>query len=187
MGIESAARPAVKVTLVNLRTMEEQPVLANPTELETAIDVGWNNLIVPGLSHEPMQYKNTGNVGFTLTLECSEFDFDSIVLDDHERFLTSLCYPEYDANSILEGAPPRVLVVWPKVLSMQIVVMSLRIKRTQFASDGRALRFVATVAVAEIRDVRLSAGDVRTQGLRRSTSSSSGTTPTGTGNGSTES
>jgi hypothetical protein len=111
-------------------------------------------------------------------------------MDDFERFLESLCYPDFAANGILEGAPPRILIVWPKVLSMQVVVKgTFSLKRTQFASDGHCTRFTATLPVSEIRDGRLSAADVRTQGLRRSaasisTPSSGGGTGTGNASGS---
>ena len=185
------ARPHVRVTLCNVRTMEEQPALANPTELETTIEVGWNKLAVPGLSHEVMQYKNTGNVGFPLTIECSEFDYSAEVMDDFERFLESACYADYQPNGILEAAPPRLLIVWPKVLSMLIVVESLSIKRTQFAAeDGRTLRYTASIKVTEIRDARITAADVRAQGLRRSAASppkgpASGGTGSGGASGST--
>jgi hypothetical protein len=186
MSIESAARPHVKVTLVNMRTMEEQPVLANPQDLETALEVNWNNLVVPGLSHEILQYRNTSNVSFPLALECTEFDFSREVMDDFERFLEACCYPDYGAQGILQGAPPNILIVWPKVLSMTVVIKSFNVKRTQFAADdGRCIRYTANLKVEEKRDGRLGASDVRARGMRRSAagqgSLSSADRGTGTG------
>lgn len=182
MTIEATAAAPVRMTITNLRTGETQTVMANPRELELAFDVGWNDLEVPGQSHTPLQFKNVGNVGFPLELYCSEFMNDRITLDDHSRFLQSLCYPDYDASNVLEGAPPRVLIVWPNVMSLTVIFRSFSIRYTHFAlDDGRPIRFTASVKVSEIRDMRLSAADVRAQGFRRGASASTGATPTSGG------
>lgn len=172
------ARTPIRMSIANLRTGETQDVLANPNEIEVAIDVGWNELEVPGMSHTPLQFKNVSNASIPLEFYCSEFMHGRDTLDDHSRFLQSLCYPDYDANSVLEGAPPRVLLVWPNVLSMTVVFRSLSIRFTHFSvEDGHPIRFTASAKVSEIRDVRLSSADVRAQGLRRGSSSTVGSTP----------
>lgn len=179
-ALETVARNPVRVTIANLRTGETQPVMTNPEQIELVIDVGWNELEVPGQSHVPLQFKNVSNTTFPLDLYCSEYmDAGKLnSLDDHSRFLQSLCYPDYDANNVLEGAPPRILVIWPNVLSMTVVIRSLGIKYTHFSiEDGHPTRFTAAVKVSEIRDVRLSSADVRAQGFRRGQSASTGSTP----------
>lgn len=180
MTLETVARTPVRMTLANLRTGETQPVMANPDQIELAIDVGWNELVVPGQSHEPLQFQNVKNTSFPLDLYCSEYMDQGKInsLDDHSRFLQSLCYPDYDANNVLEGAPPRILVIWPNVLSMTVVIRSLAIRYTHFSiEDGHPTRFTASAKVSEIRDVRLSSADVRAQGFRRGQSASTGSTP----------
>lgn len=177
-SLEAALVQPVRVSITNLRTLETKEVLANPRELEIAVDVEWTEQKVPGLSHVPLQYENTGNVGFPLELYLSEYQYSKEVVDDWRNFLWAFAYPDYDASDILEGAPARMMIVWPNVLSLTCVLRSIRMKHVSFALDGRATRSIATIQTNEIRDVRIGASDVRAQGVRRAQATSAGSTPT---------
>jgi hypothetical protein len=125
--------------------------------------------VVPGMSHQPLQFINTGNLTFPLDLYARAFSFqDRVAIEDFRRFLHSLCYPKGDAGTIDDKTPPRVLMVWPHVWSITCVVTSLKIVATSFAIDGRISRYMATVSLEEIRDGRLTSEDVRRHGTRRS-------------------
>lgn len=170
MSFAVAVAQPTRMTIGNLRTGETQEVFFNPTELQKQLSVNWTRQRVPGLPHEPLQYQNTSNLQVTLELYCQATDRaeDADLIDDFERFLMSLCYPSASADSIATGAPPRVLVVWPNVMSFQAVVAgNVQFRHTQFATDGRSLRYTATLPLEEIRDFRLTSEDVRRQGTRR--------------------
>lgn len=167
---ELAATPA-RMHLVDLSTGEDLEVFFNPEQLEEELQVAYARLTVPGLSHQPLQYTNTGNQGVTLDLYArGNTPGERVLIEDFRRFLQSLCYPRGNAGTIDDGAPPRVLFVWPLVWTWTCKVTSLRITSTQFSQDGRISRYVASVTLEEIRDVRLTSDDVRRHGTRRSAS-----------------
>jgi len=165
----STATPA-RLHLVDLRTGEDLEVQFNPEQLELVVGPVWKRLEVPGLPHQPQQYVGTTNAAFTLDLYCmghtTQFRQS---IEDFERFLLSLCYPSEGADSVANGAPPRVLVVWPRFLSMTCIVGGpVNFRHQRWALDGGVTRYMASVPLEEIRDVRLTSEDVRRVGLRRS-------------------
>lgn len=84
-----------------------------------------------------------------------------------ENFFQSLCYPEAGAGTVRRGAPPRVIVVWPKYLSMTCVVTDWRTTVERFNVAGDPVVLQHKLGLEEIRDVRLSSSDVLTAGWRR--------------------
>lgn len=166
-----AVAPPARMHLVNLATSEDLEVFFNPEQLEEQLGVDYARLGVPGLSHKPLQYSSTGNHGVNLDLYArAHTEQDRVLIEDFRRFLLSLCYPVGDAGSIDDGAPPRVLFVWPLVFNFTCVITNLRIVSSQFAKEGRISRYMATVSIEEIRDFRLTSEDVRRHGTRRSPS-----------------
>ena len=61
MGIELAGSRPPRCTLVNVETAESIDCLFNPTQLTEKVQVNWNRLTVPGLSHQVLQFQSTGN------------------------------------------------------------------------------------------------------------------------------
>ena len=61
MTIASAVARPPKCVLVNVSTAESIECLFNPTELTEKVEVNWSRLAVPGLSHQVLQFQNTGN------------------------------------------------------------------------------------------------------------------------------
>lgn len=154
----------------------------NPVALEKVIKVHWNKLPVPGLSHQRHQYHHTENVQFKFDLQ-----FEALQITLHTkgqsavrgfdgpngigtaaRFIESLCYPAGDAQSVQDGAPPRVLFFWPNFLSITCVVAEEHWKTTMFAQDGTPRRQTCSLTLEEIRDTRLTSSDVLRKGDRRS-------------------
>ncbi len=160
-----------RMSIANMRTGESIEVFFNPTELEKRFSVNWNRQKVPGLSHEPLQFSNVGNLQCPLELYAHAIDGESDTTElilDFENFIMSLCYPSENGDSIVNGAPPRVLFVWPNVASFQAVITGdVSFKHTQFAFDGYSLRYMATITIEEIRDTRISSEEVRVRGARR--------------------
>lgn len=171
MGLEGIQPPSV--VFVNLRTGEEREMPFMPTEFTEQIAVAFVRKTVLGMSHEPAQYSNTGNY----TLQGLEFFFrgtpaydgdDAMeAFQESRKFLMSLCYPSETSASITGGGPPRVLFVWPKMISLTCHLEQLQIKHEKFNIEGVTMLGRATVNLMEIRDVRLTSEDVRAHGTIR--------------------
>ena len=169
MGIETAARRPARMSLANLATGESIEAQFNPSGLEESLEVNWTRQVVPGLSHQPLQFVHTGNDKFNLELLFEALEatgLDDLLLA--RRFLQSLCYPRRGAQDVIGGAPPRVLFVWPTIASLTTVITSLAFKYERFNVAGTPTRFTVKVSLEEIRDVRLFADDVLRSGTRRS-------------------
>lgn len=164
----------LRMSIRDLNTTEVQEVQFNPTDLEEAISVEWARLKVPGLSHEILQYDHTGNLKIgpiVLTFDALGEGWSVDRLDDMRRFFHSVCYSKKGAQSVREGEATRVLLFWPNFMSLTCVLTSLKIKHTRFNVQSRPTYYTATVALEEIRDVRLFSEDVRTSGTVRSANS----------------
>lgn len=171
MTMSAAIVTPARLHLIDLSTGEDFEALFNPEQVTEEIQVAYSRLVIPGMSHQPLQYSNTGNEGL-------QFDLYSVGhtpgererVEDFRRFLQSLCYPKGDAGTIDDGAPPRVLFVWPRVWTFTCVITHLRFVHSQFTVGGQISRSMASVTIEEIRDIRLTSDDVRRHGTRRSSS-----------------
>lgn len=169
-----AGQKPSRMTIRDLGTTEIQEVQFNPTDLEEAISVEWARLKVPGLSHEVLQYDHTGNLKIgpiALVFDALGEGWSVDRLDNMRRFLHSICYSKKGAQSVREGEATRVLFFWPNFMSLTCVLTSLKIKHSRFNLQARPTYFTATVALEEIRDVRLFSEDVRATGTIRSANS----------------
>ena len=166
MTITAAVARPPKCVLVNVSTAESIECLFNPTELTEKVEVNWSRLAVPGLSHQVLQFQNTGNrqlsgVEFYLDrffAAAGESDADLL---DFRRFLLALTVPPEGTEGVTETAPPRVLVIWPELLTVECVVASVEFHYKQLAIDGSPLVYTATVAFEEILDVRVTSEERR--------------------------
>ena len=166
MGIEqSVARPP-RCVLVNVSTSESLECLFNPTQLTEKVQVNWNRLSVPGLSHQVLQFQNTGN----RQLASVEFYLDKTFaaeqpgdpdIMDFRRFLRSLTVPVSDTKGVIGAGPPRVLFVWPGVLSIEAVLTDVEFQYRQFSADGTVLIYAATCGFEEILDARVTSEMLR--------------------------
>ena len=148
-----------RCSLANVTTGESIECLLNPTELTEKLQVNWNRLVVPGLSHQILQFQSTGN----RQLSNVEFYLDRFFaaeqpahpdILDFRRFLLELTVARPGSETVLATAPPRVLVVWPKVLTIECVIASVEFNYRQFASDGALLVYTANVSFEAVLDVR---------------------------------
>lgn len=158
-----------RMSLSNLHTAETMEMQYNPEELEEGLEVTYQRLTILGMSHQELQYINTGNHEVTLKLA-----FDSLAspapkydIIDARKFLLSLHYAPRGANTIRSGAPPRVLFFWPKLFAIQARILKPQFKHTRFALNGTPTAFVVTVQMSEVLDARLTSDDVRARGTLR--------------------
>ena len=170
MALDVAAQTPARMAIANVSTGDSVDAQFNPAEFEEALEVNWARQTVPGLSHQPLQFVNTGNVKFTLELnfEAQDPAADLDQLLRARRFLQSLCYPRRGAADVVGGGPPRALFVWPTIVSLTCVITSLTFKYSRFNLAGTPVQFTAKVGLEEIRDVRLLSEDVLANGSQRS-------------------
>ena len=98
MTLEAAIARPPRCHLVNVSTAESIDCLFNPTQVVEKLQVNWNRLAVPGLSHEPMQFKNTSNrqlsgVEFYLDRLFAGEQPGDINIRDFRAFLRALTVP----------------------------------------------------------------------------------------------
>jgi len=155
-----------RCTLVNLASGEELACQANPDQLTERVTVNWNRIAVPGLSHQVMQFGSTGN----RQLDSVELYLDRLLAAEEPQapdvlsfrsFLLALTVPASPTPGAPPAAPPRVLFVWPLLLTLECVVESVELSYQRFAGDGSVLVYTATVGFEEILDVRVTSEDRR--------------------------
>jgi hypothetical protein len=166
MGIEQVRIKPPKCFLANVESGESIECLFNPTELSEKVQVNWNRVGVPGLSHQLLQYQSTGN----RQLAGVEFYLDKFFAEEQPRdvdilefrgFLRALTVPPASADGVIGTAPPRVLFIWPEVVTIETILTELEFRYRQFASDGSLLVYTATVTFEEMLDVRVTSEERR--------------------------
>ncbi len=144
------------------------PCLFNPTQLTEKQQANWNRQVVPGLSHQVLQFQSTSNrqlTGVEFYLDrffATEQPGDPNILE-FRAFLRALTVPPAATEGVLATAPPRVLVVWPNVLTIECVVASIDFQYRQLAVDSSVLVYAASVTFEEILDTRVTSETLRRQ------------------------
>ena len=166
MGMQLATARPPRCVLVNVSTGESMDCLFNPAQLSEKVQVNWNRLAVPGLSHQVLQFQSTGNrqlSGVELYLDrffASEQPGSPDILQ-FRSFLRALTVPPEGTEDVAGTAPPRVLIVWPKVVTVEAVVTEVEFQYRQLAVDGTVLVYTATVGLEEVLDTRVSSEELR--------------------------
>jgi hypothetical protein len=166
MTLSAALARPPRCVLVNVATAESMECLFNPTQLSEKLQVNWNRLVVPGLSHQVLQFQSTSNtqlsgVEFYLDRFFAATNGSDSVLGEFRAFLRALTVPVGGTETVAATAPPRVLVIWPEVLTVECVVNSVEFQYRQFDVEGRVLVYTATVGFEAILDVRVTSEEVR--------------------------
>jgi hypothetical protein len=166
MGLEVAGIRAPRCFLINVETAESIDCLFNPAQISEKVQVNWNRVTVPGLSHQLLQFQSTGNrqlagVEFYLDRFFAKEQSDSADVLDFRGFLRALTVPPRGAQGVPATAPPRTLFVWPSVLSIETVLTDLEFQYKQFAADATVLVYTATVTFEEILDARVTSEEKR--------------------------
>ncbi len=159
------ARPP-RCVLVNVETAESLECLFNPKDLTEKVDVNWSRRAVPGLSHQVLQFQSTGNrqlsgVEFYVDRFFAEASGQDTDILDFRGFLRSLTVPPAGTEGVAATAPPRVLFIWPEVITIECVVASVEFQYKQLAVDGTVLVYAASVGFEEILDARVTSEELR--------------------------
>lgn len=164
MTLAASMVRAERCSLANVRTGESLDCLFNPPQLLERIQVNWSRLAPLGLSHHVLQYQSTGNRSIGPLEFYVERFFARALESDPDvlafaAFMRALTVPPADVADIALAAPPRLLIVWPRVLTVETVLTELELRFTDFAGDGSALAYTASCTFEEILDVRRVAPD----------------------------
>jgi hypothetical protein len=142
--------------------------LFNPTQLSEKLDVNWNRLSVPGLSHQVLQFQSTASrqlsgVEFYLDRFFAAEQPGDVDILDFRSFLRALTVPPTGSEGVVATAPPRVLFIWPGVVTIECVVGSIEFQYKQIAVDGAVLVYAASVTFEEILDTRVTSEELRAE------------------------
>ena len=166
MGIELAMVRPPRCLLVNVTTGESMECLFNPTQLSEKVQVNYNRLAVPGLSHQVLQFQSTGNrqiagVEFYLDRFFAAEQPGDVDILDFRAFLRALTVPPEGTEGVVDTAPPRTLLVWPGVITIETVVTGVEFQYRQVSVEGEVLVYAATVSFEEILDARVTSEALR--------------------------
>ena len=171
MGFEDVIGiPPDRVFLSSIANNDFIEAQYNPEELEELVGTTYAKLVVPGLSHSVKQFVNTDDYQANFTLR-----FASTSVEDHERnlvarrLLMAWCYPRADQNALGRAGPPRVLFVWPTLVSLTCVITKVRFKHTRFNLSMTPTLMEVAVQLEEIRDTLLLSDAVADKGTERGT------------------
>lgn len=169
-----------RMLIANLKTGEEVSAQFNPEEVKEAIQVNYEKLDIQGLSHQPRQYKNTGNLGISFELGFDQMSFRNVELGGTavgggdpqlmRRYLLSLCYSSRQAQTVTTGEPPRLLFVWPEMWVVQCQLDKLEFTHRRFRKKGLSTLFTASLSLEQVSDQRIFSEDVFEHGTLRSSS-----------------
>ena len=165
---DAAARPP-RITLHNIGSGETVEMPFFPSSLTEGIIVSYARQKIVGMSHTTLQYGNTENY----TLPGLDFFFRATTPEELDanlearKFLMSLCYSREGSQGVRGGGPPRILFIWPQLISLTTKITNLRITHTKFNVRGAPTVSSAKFDLEEIRDARLTSEEVRTFGTIR--------------------
>lgn len=157
-----------RMTLTDLQSDDTAVVMFNPKELKRKIGVNYASKAVLGNSHLEHEYLQTANQNLSFDLFFNvETEADLDLAEDSMKFLESLCYAPEDPESIAGASPPRVLIVWPRTLSLTCRLLDLEFTHQRFNIHGNTIQWTAKTTWEEARLRRLTKQDVRDQGVLR--------------------
>jgi hypothetical protein len=157
MSFDGAIARPPRCVLVNVTSGESIECLFNPTQLSEKLQVNWNRLAVPGLSHQVLQFQSTAN----RQLSGVEFYLDRFFAAEQPGDVFGALGPPEGTEDVAATAPPRVLFIWPEVVTVECVVASVEFTYKQLAVDNTVLVYSASVTFEEILDTRATSEELR--------------------------
>jgi hypothetical protein len=174
-----------RMTLANLETGDVITAQFNPVEIKESLGVNFERLEILGLSHKPLQYKNTDNLqiqfdlGFDAISErdvvfttSAPADGDNVGVNatgGARKFLLHLCYPRKGAQDVSRGGPPRVYMFWPNLYALTCRIVKLELEHRRFALSMDPVNFTAKVSIEEASSVRIFSEDILGSGTLKGT------------------
>lgn len=163
-----AAKPP-SMTLVNMVTTNSLEVQFNPEQLTEQLGANYAKLTVPGLSHQRKHFVYTEEPAYTFDLWNHALDSGQNGLKslqsirEDRRFLMSLVHP-WRTDDMTRGGAPRVLFIWPHLISLPCKVTKLSFKYTMFNTSGAPTAWTCGVSIEVDRDSFVSMEDILNDG-----------------------
>lgn len=157
-----------RMAITDLNNGQSLFVQFNPTEFTENLAVNYSRHVVPGLSHQVMQYVSTENDKFEFDLFFAADTRAQVVQNlAARRQIQSYHYPRATDNQLIGAGPPRLLFVWPQFISLTCVIVNSSFVYQKFSPSGLPIQFTASIALEEIRNVRLLSDDILQNGSKR--------------------
>ena len=161
----------LRMTIANLVNNESIRPQYNPETFSEEVGANWSKLTINGLSHQHKQFTHTEDLKLNITLpfDATSFGEEGMVeLLRIRRFLMSCCYPRAGAGAVRTAGAPRLLFVWPNLVSLTSVMVKCKFDYQRFNILGYPIGFVASCEIEEIRDVIVTMEEVYEYGSQRS-------------------
>jgi hypothetical protein len=161
LGVDfDPTKPLAKVVLANFYYPENSiNVLLNPESIEFSIGVGIGKPQPVGWSNPIKQYSHTSDVVSGLELRINESvlarniktasgdKYPIYAISDYVSWISSFCYA---MNPGL--APSPMIVHWPNVVTMVVVVDSMKVRFTRFNRSLQPVDGVVSLSISELRE-----------------------------------
>lgn len=157
------------MTLVNMVTTDSLEVQFNPEQLTEVLGANYAKLTVPGLSHQRKHFVYTEEPAYSFDLFNNSLDsgYNGLTamqaIRSDRRFLYSLVHP-WRSDGIARGGAPRVLFIWPQLVSLPVKIMKLSFKYTQFNKNAAPCAWTCGVQLEVDRDAFVSMEDILNEG-----------------------
>ena len=158
----------VRLSITDIDDNETIFAQFNPQELERQVRVNYAKKAVLGASGQPHEYLQTDNTAIRFSL----FFYADTTAGIEElkkgiNFLESLCYAKEAPQSIAQGAPPQVLLVWPRTLALVVRIINLNFQHQRWNLVGDTTQCTVEVNSEVIAVNRITKSPVRQSGANR--------------------
>lgn len=148
----SPAEPP-RIYIRNLRNNERVSAQFNPNEMDESVAPQFSRMQVQGLSHEVHHFTHTGPYEISMKLRFRAYSPEELeALQRARRQMMSWAYPRAVQSQRVGGGPPKLLVVWPGMLSLVCYMTGLKINHASFNSEAQSVLMEASVTFEECPD-----------------------------------
>lgn len=167
----------VKLTLIDIDdpgkandgSIDQITVQFNPQAFRRSIKAVYVEHAVLGGSFAPQEYVRTENQLINISLQYeAQIAGQLNELEQAERFIESFMYPP-QATSFVTNAPDRILMVWPKTLSLRCRLHKVTFLHNRFNVAGNTVGMKIDMVLKEVSVSRITKGLVQRLGALRST------------------
>jgi len=167
-SVLNLSRTPVRVVLADAGSLSDNiKCAANPQTLQVSVRATYGKLAPVGWSQQIVQYGSTESVNLPIELYFSAQqiwrfkDHNVVSLDQGVDFLASFLQPKGQGL-----APPRLLLIWPKMLTIVLGVEEFQVTHTQFYRSLQASICTVTLQATEIETQFVSSRTRRDGGFR---------------------
>ena len=163
-------RKPLKMAITNLVTADTIRPQYNPETLDEELEAVWAKHAVPGLSHPRKHFIHTNAYTVTLTLP---FNAVGRTPEQQEanhfarRFIMAAMTPRAGSGSVATAGTPRLLFVWPGLVSITCNIAKAKFVHRTFNWLGPSVVFTAEVTIEELRTRIITMEEVLQQGTIR--------------------